>query len=455
MTRYSIRFRLLVSTVISVVMSLLVAGFGIVTLFENHVERRIKSELETYLNQITAGFVSTIDDQIEFNRRLADVRFDQPLSGLYWQIQDETLQTMVRSRSLWDFVIELPKDELKLGSVHDHELEGPNGQVLLVRERQIIASPNKKDHRLRLAVAIDRRNLVESRESFKSDLVPYLLLLASILFFAGWLQVRVGLNPLDGIRRGVMAIRTGGKQRLQERYPDEVNPLVEEINELLEGQEKAIDRARAWTADLAHGLKTPLAVLTADSERLRSAGNTEVADDLDQLAQTMKRRIDRELIRARVRSGATTKKACANVTKVISQVVGTLKRIPMGAELNWVVSSTEDLYVSMLPDDLTELIGNVLENASKWATQTVSITINKEEAITVLVEDDGPGVTEENLYSLGRRGVRLDEKIHGSGLGLAIAIDLVEAYQGSIRFHKSSIGGLGVEMRFQSPEETR
>ena len=452
MTRRSLRFRLLVAAIVSVVVSLLVAGLSIIALFERHVERRIELELEAYLNQITAGVGITPDNRIAFSQALADARFNQPLGGFYWQIQDKGRPTLLRSRSLWDFVIELPKDELELGTVHEHELPGPNEQLLLVQERQVIFKPGNKDRRLRIAVAIEKRNLIEARNAFATDIVPYFIVIAIVLLLAAWLQVRIGLGPLDKIRRGVMDIRSGAKQRLERKFPDEVMPLVDEINELLEGQEKAIDRARTWTADLAHGLKTPLSVLTADSELLRQQGNTVVADNLDQLAETMRRRVDRELIRARVRSGVQFNQARADVRDAVNRIVRTLKRTPDGAELQWSIDLTDDLTAAILPEDLTELLGNILENASKWATKLVTVSGSTGKDIVITIEDDGTGVTEDQMSNLGLRGIRLDEQKRGTGLGLAIARDTVEAYGGSLSFDHSPKGGLAVTVKVPSSE---
>jgi len=450
-TQRSLRFRLLAAAVVSVAAALLIAGMSLVVMFERHVERRIGSELETYLNQITASAGVTADGRIAFSPDLADPRFNQPLSGLYWQIQDEERPTLLRSRSLWDTVIELPEDNLIPGAIHEHLLPGPAGQALIVRERQILFQPNTEERRVRIAVAVDKRTLVEARNAFATDMLPYLVVVAAVLLVAAWIQVRIGLAPLDSVRRGVTDIRSGATRRLERVYPDEVMPLVDEMNGLLEAQEQAIERARAWTADLAHGLKTPLMVLTADAQRLREAGNTSIADDLDQLAETMRRRVDRELIRARVRSGIETRRMRADAGDAVSRIVRTLKRTPRGAVLEWSVEAPNEADAAILSEDLTELLGNILENANKWANAAVSVSVSKGNAILIKVEDDGPGVAEDQLITLGQRGVRLDEQKQGSGLGLAIARDVTEAYHGTLSFDLSPLGGLAVTVRIPRP----
>lgn len=447
MTRRSLRIRLLIAAAVSISGALVIAAFGFVALFERHVERRIGAELDTYLSQIIANIGTTADGRISFTQDLADPRFKQPLSGLYWQIQDDDRPTLLRSRSLWDAIIELPDDALAPGIVHRHTLTGPADRTLLVRERRIVFQPATEARRLRIAVAVDKRDLLAARNTFAADMLPYLALMAVVLILAAWLQVRVGLAPLDAVRRGVSAIRSGEQNRLSTQYPDEVMPLVGEMNGLLHAQEQAIERARDWTADLAHGLKTPLMALTADSQRLRAQGNTGIADDLDKLAEAMRRRVDRELIRARVRSGIQTRAARADTGEAINRIVGTLKRTPRGADLEWGAQVPDGAFASILPDDLAELLGNLLENATKWANKAITVSVSRNDAIAIRIEDDGEGVPDDQLNSLGLRGVRLDEQKQGSGLGLAIARDIVEAYQGELSFEHASMGGLAVTVR--------
>lgn len=450
MTRGSLRFRLLIAAAVSAAAALLIAGISLLFLFEHHVERRVGEELETYLKQIIAGVELTSEGRIAFDKELADPRFNQPLSGLYWQIQDEEYPRRLRSRSLWDDVVDLPPDKLPLGVVHEHALPGPGGQSLLVRERQIIVHPMTDKRRIRIAAAVSRGSLVEARNAFAVDMLPYLMVMAAVLLSAAWIQVRIGLAPLNAVRRGVAAIRSGRSRRLESRYPDEVMPLVEEMNGLLEVQEQAIERSRAWTSDLAHGLKTPLIALTSDAQRLRERGDTSIADDLEQLAETMRQRVDRELVRARVRSGGHAKRGVADVGDVVNRVVRTLKRTPQGNPLAWSVDAPYGTGVAIPPEDLTELLGNVIENAASWAGSEVSVSAVIADGVVIKVEDDGPGVSHDHLQSLGQRGVRLDEQKQGSGLGLAIARDVAEAYSGSLAFDCSSMGGLMVTV--QIPE---
>jgi signal transduction histidine kinase/CheY-like chemotaxis protein len=440
----SLHVRLLVAAAISISGALVIASFGLSKLFEQHVERRLDEQLESYLSELIGRIEPDGAGSIKLTRGLPDPRFDQPLSGLYWQIQDDAHRMLVRSRSLWDGMLALPRDELALDVVHRHELPGPVDQSLLVRERQVIILPETDARRLRIAVAVDRSDLIAARDAFSQDLLPYLALLAAALFSATWLQIRTGLSPLDHIRRGVLSIRSGKSSRLTEVYPDEVQPLVDEINELLDSRDRAVDDARTWTADLAHGLKTPLTALSADAQRLRALGETSMADELEQLVELMRRRVDRELIRARLRSDATKRPRHADFAKIARGIVATLKRTPTGASRTWDLDMPERAEVMLPADDLAELIGNLLDNASKWAHQRIRVRISREENWKALIEDDGPGVAANQRLRLGQRGLRLDEMTAGNGLGLAIAGDIIGTYGCTMEFEESPLGGLAV-----------
>lgn len=445
-SRRSLRVRLWVRALVSILAALLVAGIGLVTLFERHVERRIGNELKVQLNQLAAAVTVAADGTVGLDREPVDPRFNQPLSGLYWQIDAPDQVGLLRSRSLWDSTLTLPLDQLDPGGVHAHQLGGPGDQHLLVRERRIQLQTAGGALVLRLAVGVDRIELANARNAFAADMLPYLGVIVLVLLLATLVQIQTGLAPLESVRRGVGAIRSGQDPRLTEDYPDEVMPLVQEVNALLAARAQAIERARAWTADLAHGLKTPLSALTADAQRLREQGNAALADDLEQLAEAMRRRVDRELIRARVRSGAEAHQARVDVVDAVRRLLRTLQRTPDGARLDWRIEMPERAMAALMPDDLMDLLGNLLENAAKWARQRITVTLLAEDHLEIRIADDGPGVPEAQLSRLGERGLRLDQRKEGTGLGLAIVRDIVDAYGGDVIFEVAETGGLYVRV---------
>ena len=446
MRRRSLRLRLLFAAAISIAVAMIVAGFGWVQLFERHVERRLDVELETHLQQLAAGIVFDAQDQPHLKQAPADPRFSQPYSGLYWQLQDED-RVILRSRSLWEATLALPPDPLELGVVHQHEIDGPNGARLLVRERRLLYTAPGGKHTLRLAVALDHRELDRLTTDFASDLAPSLAILAAVLMLAAWLQVTVGLRPLEAVRRSLNEVRSARRRRLEGDFPEEVSPLVGEVNELLEAQEQTIARARAHAADLAHGLKTPLTVLAADAQRLRDKGEGEIAAELEDLADIMRRHVDRELARLRIGVKKGTGQAGADVRAAAEPIVRTLQRTPRGGTLHWTVDIANTPKAAVDAEDMAELLGNLLDNACKWARGAIWLHAAADSIVRIVIEDDGPGVPAQNLAELGQRGLRLDRRVQGTGQGLAIVSEIVEAYGGQLVIGRSERGGLRVEAR--------
>ncbi len=448
MRRRSLRLRLLVASVISIAVALAIAGFGLSALFERHVERRAKAELATYTHQLVASLAFGDGGAVTLSRTLADPRFDQVFSGLYWQLREEGGDLLLRSRSLWDHVLPLPTDTLLPGNVHDHTLPGPQDAELLVQEQLVIYSKPSGQRTIRIAVALDRQEITEASEEFTEEMIPALALLAFVLAAAAWLQVRVGLLPLEAVRRGVNAIRSRRQHRLEGPFPDEVMPLVSEVNDLLEAQENAIERARTRAGDLAHGLKTPLTVLFGDARKLRDRGESEIASEIEELAHSMQHHIDRELTRTRIARETGREKLEADLGAVVGKLVATLQRTPRGEALAWTLTLPVGLMVAVEPVDLAEVAGNLLENAVKWGKSHVRVSARQEGGSVILsIGDDGKGVPDELIAALGRRGARLDEQVPGTGLGLAIAKEILEAYDGGLELGNDPDGGLTVTAR--------
>ncbi len=447
MTRGSLRLRLLAAGAASILIALALAGLGLTLLFERHVERRVVVELELDLRQLIGHLGRGENGTLLLERPLADPRFEEPLSGLYWQITEEPGGTVLRSRSLWDGTLDLPPDSLRTGEVHRHAIPGPGGATLLILERHIALPQRLGGGSVRAAVAIDRGEIHAAGRAFASELVPSLAVLAAVLIAAAWVQVRVGLRPLDAIRRRLSAIRTGAVRRLGTAFPDEVQPLAAEVDSLLDTQDATIERARAHAADLAHGLKTPLTVLADDARQLRSRGEAALADEVAALVEGMRRHVERELARARAgvraRGGASQP-----VSPIARQVVEVMRRTPRGKELGWHIDIPGDLAVGIDAQDLAEMLGNLAENAAQWARTSVRLCGRQgSDAAVLLVEDDGPGVPDQEIETVLARGGRLDATKPGAGLGLAIVCDLAEAYGGSLSLSRSPLGGLRVELR--------
>lgn len=444
----SLRLRLAAASAVSIGVAVLLAGLGLAALFERHVVRRVNAELETYVRQLSGHVSIGADGAITIGRPLVDARFSEPLSGLYWQVDDDTTGTRLRSRSLWDHVLALPADPLETGSVHHHRLAGPRDASLLVAERRVILASPGQPHNLRIAAGLDAKDVAEARAEFAQDMVKSLVLLAGILLTAAWVQIVVGLKPLESLRNSVAGVRSGATSRLDVAEPEEVLPLVVELNALLDEKAKTIEKAKTRAADLAHGLKTPLTVLVSDADRLRQKGERDIAAEIEDIAAGMQRHVERELARARMQARAhrPDSPSTTSVAEAVDRLVRVLSRSPEGSKLDWHVEVDDEVRVAVVPEDLSELLGAILENASKWARSIVVITADNADPVQISIIDDGPGVPDAKLAEIGARGVRLDQKVEGTGLGLAIATDIAEAYGGRINIEKHAPHGLRVDV---------
>lgn len=436
----SLRLRLSAGAVIVIVLALSVTGASLSELFARHLERRIGQELDTHLAQII-GSVRLDGNGLSLAREPADPRFAQIFGGLYWQVVDETSATSLRSRSLWDTRIALASDSTMPGERHTHDVPGPRDAVLFTHEETVLVPAPDGEHRLRVAVAIDRGEIETLASGFARDLTGVLVALGVVLVAGFWIQVSSGLKPIDKVLAGVAAIRAGATRRMETKdTPPEIAPLVEEVNALLDAQEAEMARARDRAADLAHGLKTPLTALAADIGRLRARGETGIADDIEDLAGRMRRHMERELARARGRHGRA--RTASDVGKALQAVIKTVKRTPEGERVEIEMRAGGRHAAAVEMDDLTEIIGNLVENAARHARSRVIATLSQGAAcVTIAIADDGPGLDEHARAAALRRGGRLDTTGAGAGLGLAIVGDIVSACGGQFRLGRSAEWG--------------
>lgn len=441
----SLRARLLVSAALFLTAALLVAAFLLTLLFERHVTYWIDRQLESHLEQLITSIDRTPEGAIAVTGKPADSRFQTPQSGLYWQVvfDDGTVQ---RSRSLWDFVLELPEDPGIDSQIHQHSAQGPGGQTLYLIQKTVELPQRLGRPKGRFAVALDKAEVDAAVWRFAGALAPFLLLLGLLLVAASWLQVGLGLKPLASIRSRVEQIRTGHEKRLGGDFPTEVRPLVQEIDTLLEAREKQLQSAKARAGDLAHGLKTPLQVIVGGIAKLKAQGQAAIACDLEDAAQMMQRHVDRQLVRSRMMTD--TAAARANVRESALDVVRVLQRATHARSLQWKVEVPAQIWARIHPDDLSEALGSLGENAARHAVSRVEVTAHCEDgAVVITVYDDGPGIPEAQLADALRRGRRLDTSGDGYGLGLAIVADIAEGLSGSVGATRERDGMFGVTLR--------
>jgi len=437
----SLRLRLLLGAAIAFFLALAAAWIAMTLLFERHIERRIEADLQREGLQLAAGVQLAGDGTLRLNRQPADVRFTEPASGLYWQVAGP--RSTLRSRSLWDQELP-PSDTAQGGTWTTRIVEGPFEPRLLLVERRV--RPDPQGETVLLQLGHEEKSLQAARAEFGAELALFLALLWTILAAASWVQVKLGLRPLLSIRREVEALQRNPHARLDAASVLEIEPLTRAINDLADARARDLERARRRAADLAHGLKTPLAALSAQSRRAREAGAAEAADGLDRAIAAATTAVESELARSRVSAIQNAPPRSCPALPVIEAIIGVVERTEFGAQLVFETDVPEDAHVPVAEEDLMELMGALIENAARFARRRVRIGGCGSDAAleTLTVEDDGPGIEPEHLSKALMRGGRLDEVGGGHGLGLAIAHDLAEATRGAMRLSRSEFGGLKI-----------
>jgi signal transduction histidine kinase len=438
---WSLKVRLLTLAAIGISLVLGLAGFGFSWLYRQHVEKFVMTELTMHLEQLLADVTVLPDGLVAALPKLSDPRFEQPGGGLYWQI-DIPNQSSLRSRSLWDEAIVVPTPPKSTDEDHAHILQLASGAEIFALEKLIVASNESGVERsVVVTVGIDRDRVTNPMSEFRRALLVGLALTYATLLASTLAIISLGLKPLQEVKRGIALLRSGASLFNSDRLPSEVIPLAEEVNALVVAREQQLESARKRASNLAHGLKTPLAVMMSVANELRSKGHVESADNISLNTGQMRDLVDRELTRSRMADGLQTHRA--DFAEVIQKVIATMRKAPRGAELQWNLAVPEGLKVAMDRVDLTELLGNLLDNARKHAREGVRVSHDKK---TLVVEDDGLGVADAELPLILRRGVQLDEKMPGSGIGLAIVSDLADVYGLTLAVRRSDLGGLAVEV---------
>jgi signal transduction histidine kinase len=274
------------------------------------------------------------------------------------------------------------------------------------------------------------------------------ILAATVSVLAAVILGRRSLASVDGLRGRLGDVQSGKTTRMEGRFPAEVQPLVDDLNALIEHRERAIDRAIAKAGDLAHGLKTPLALLAQEADRAGAAGQPEIAAAITQHVDRMRRQVDYHLVHARAAASGVRGGSRSVVRETAEGLARTLRRLHADRTLTIDVQVPPAIHVNVRREDLEEMLGNLMDNACKWAAGTVVTTAAQEGAVvTIAVDDNGGGLPSAMREAVLRRGVRADEAAPGSGLGLAIVADLAELYGGSVELADSPLGGLRATLR--------
>ena len=438
----SLRFRLAAGALVAIAVSLLATGFILGGAFTDYVVQRYRAEMSGVIDQVAAE-TSVRAGRLRMGRAIGDPRFQLPAGGRYWQVMPAAGEA-VRSASLWDTVLTEEGGERPFGF---NRARGPDGAPVLLVERALtLEGEGGRRDAIRVIAGFPESELSAALKDFHGTLWRMLLLTAAVLVAAAYLQGAIGLTPLTRLKQRVSMVRSGTASLIGEDGPVEVRPLVSEINLLLRERENAVERARARASDLAHGLKTPLTVLM----QLADALPARERDLARQQVELVRQRADRQLQAARL---GVEQMASTNLLSLAGKLVMVLSPVTRARSISWNLDIPADLAVQADAADVAECLGNLFDNAGKWAVSRIDIHAGPEEGgrmIRITIDDDGPGIPEEersHFIERGRAGAAPAGGEGGSGLGLAISRDIATAYGGSLRLDRAPAGGLRVKLR--------
>ncbi len=448
----SLARRLFITATIVSVVILVIVGLLLSTLYRTSVERSFDRRLAVYLKTIVADVASATKDSLPEPAALGDPLFEQPLSGWYWQISRISGDKLETKSSHSTPASGLPalmdaKTAENLGGYREGYVNGPDGQRLRIVERILDLGD---DGRYLVAVAGDSLEIEDDSEDFNDALFVTFGSLGLAFVLTVWFQVRFGLRPLIRISEALSAIRSGRAERLEGKFPEEIAPLASEVNALLESNREIVDRARTHVGNLAHALKTPLSVLLNET-----AGRDDpVAAKVREQIGLMREQIQHHLERARLAARVAVVGTVSDVSPVVAGLARTMTKIHRDRGLVIETRLNDEMKFRGEQQDLEEMMGNLVDNACKWANSRVEIEVFSGPAenpgdrafFHVMIDDDGPGLPLETRDQLPIRGRKLDESKPGSGLGLSIVTELATLYGGKLLLGKAPIGGLRAEL---------
>ena len=437
----SISGRLIVGASLWIMAALAIAAVFLTAQFRDHVERALDADLQDHIAELLTLVVVDPNGQSRLARHPVDPRFQTPYSGWYWEIRHADGR-VERSQSLAGGKIDVSV-ELKRAVVTFVSSAGPHGKPLRVAGQTFHFEVATEA--FDVVLAGPAADLASAAREFAVVLTTTLFVLAVGLVVAVILQVRFGLRPLDRMRERLVAMREGGGEaRMNGRFSTEIQPLADELDALFVHNAALIERARTQAGNLAHALKTPLAVIANEADRLEGEAAEIIRGQTDLMAE----RVNHILMRARVVRGRRGLGARTDVRPVAEALRRTMEKIFATREISIDVVGMDGLAFRGDRHDFEELLGNLMENACKWANGRVHVWGRPDGAYMVLgVDDDGPGIPEDCLAEVLERGSRLDGSVPGAGLGLSIVCDLTEIYEGRLDLGRSKMGGLSARVR--------
>ncbi len=449
----SLAFRLFLWATGLTVVVLIVTGIALSTLYRNAVERGFDLRLDVYVRTLVADVASPEEGSEKFPQSIGEPLFELPLSGWYWQVTrlDTSKPEVHSSRSLWDSNLprlHATKDNAAAsGGYLKGYAPGPEDVQLRLVERTIDLG---SDGRYLIAVAGNASEIEDEMLSFDRIIGTIFAGLAVALLITTVLQVRFGLAPLKRISASLAAIRSGHAERLEGEFPVEIAPLARETNALIEANREIVERARTHVGNLAHALKTPLSVIVNEAA---ARGSDPLAQKVLQQAEIMRDQVARQLERARLATRSNVVGTLIDVPPVVTALARTMEKLHRERDIAIAVDVPAHARFRGEQQDLEEMIGNLVDNACKWAQSRVAIEVAQEgpardgkSKVRVIVDDDGPGLSPADRERVARRGQRMDETKPGSGLGLSIVVELAGLYDGALTLGTAPIGGLRADL---------
>ncbi|MFI5409883.1 ATP-binding protein [Kaistia sp. UC242_56] len=445
----SLAFRLIAGASLWSAIALVVAGVILTSLYRDTVERAFDERLSVYLKTLVGNLATQAPGQLGDPGNLGEQRFELIYSGWYWQIRQVNGPVLLASRSLSTDTLDIANATSRnsVDGVEQATMEGPDKQQLRVLQRTITFDV---DHRYDVVIAGNASELREEIADFRTSVALTLAVFGIGLVASTAFQIRWGLRPLEKVRRGLAALRSGKEQGLDGPFPAEIEPLAKELNALMASNQQIIERARTHVGNLAHALKTPLSVITNEARSDQGGLSAKVCEQ----AEIMRMQINHHLDRARIAARSQVIGAVTEVEPVLARLVRAMRRIHEDRGLTIDLRTAPDARFRGEQQDLEEMVGNLVDNACKWAASKVAIEVayipaagDIDGSLVIRVDDDGPGLTEAERLEATRRGKRLDESKPGSGLGLSIVTDLASLYEGAFEMDRSPLGGLRAEVR--------
>jgi signal transduction histidine kinase len=463
----SLAFRLFLWATGLTVVVLIITGITLSTLYRHAVERAFDRRLDVYLRTLVADVAAPEEGNDKFPQSIGEPLFELPLSGWYWQVTRldtpkpdghaakpdgrSSKPEVHSSRSLWDSSLPiLPNTEdaaAAAGGYRQGYAAGPEDVRLRLVERNIDLGD---DGRYLIAVAGDASEIDNEILSFDRTIGAIFAALAVALLLTTALQVRFGLSPLKRISESLAAIRSGRAERLQGEFPVEIASLARETNALIEANREIVERARTHVGNLAHALKTPLSVIVNEAA---ARGSDPLAQKVLEQADIMRDQVARQLERARLATRSTVIGTLIDVPPVVTALARTMEKLHRERDIAIAVDVPDHARFRGEQQDLEEMIGNLVDNACKWAQSRVAIEVAADDPaddakakVRVIVDDDGPGLSPAEREQVALRGQRLDESKPGSGLGLSIVVELAGLYDGVLTLGTAPIGGLRAEL---------